>query len=68
MVGFAALTPALAADFGVTLPALRLPERDLLLLGSLVLLSVALALRVHRRRHSGEPPADAPDLRWWKNP
>jgi hypothetical protein len=66
--GLATMTPALAADFEVALPAVRLSERDLLLIGSLVVLSVALALRIHRRRHSVEPLADSPDLRWWKNP
>jgi len=43
------------------------PTQDVLLLGSLVLLSAALAMRIYRRHHADESMPDAPDLRWWKN-
>jgi hypothetical protein len=45
-----------------------LTPRDWLLIGSLVLLAVALALRL--LQHHGAPDAgpEAPDLRWWMNP
>lgn len=39
-----------------------------LLSASLALLAVALALRLMRLRSSGEPAAEGPDLRWWRNP
>ena len=49
------------------------PMRDWILMGSLVLLAVALALRLMRHRGKNEPLSDTPvtdvhDLRWWRNP
>jgi hypothetical protein len=49
-----------------------LPMRDWILMGSLVLLAVALALRLMRHRGKtspvGHPVTDVHDLRWWRNP
>ena len=62
MVGLCAVSPAFAAGFDPTLP-----PRELLLLAALALLSVALAMRVIRRREKPETEPEVPDMRWWKN-
>ncbi len=49
LLGCSAVTPVFAATFDGPVP-----PRDALLLGSLVLLAVALALRIVRRRHPVE--------------
>ena len=62
LVGIGAVSPAFAAGLDFTLP-----PRELLLSAALVLLSVALAMRLIRRREKPGTEPDAPDLRWWKN-
>jgi hypothetical protein len=64
-----AAPPALAAlpfEMPFTGPGLSL--RDWVLMGSLVLLAVALALRLMRHRGHDAPLTDTHDLRWWHNP
>ena len=63
LVGLSAVTPAMAATLDP-----RLPPRELLLSAAAVLLVIALALRIMRRREMSGPAPDGPDLRWWKNP
>ena len=74
-VAMAGLVAALAAmpafaQLPVEIPFVGqgLPVRDWILMGSLVLLAVALALRLMRRRGTSEPHAEEQDLRWWRNP
>jgi hypothetical protein len=67
LVGLANVTPAAAATLEVFNLPVASPTQDLLLLGSLALLSAALAMRIYRRHHTDEPMPDGPDLRWWKN-
>lgn len=45
-----------------------LPLRNWILVGSLVLLAVALALRLMRHRGTRDAMPEGPDLRWWRNP
>jgi hypothetical protein len=65
LIGLSVITPTFAATFDVPMP-----PRDWLLMGSLVLLAVAVALKLMRVRSAPEmgPDPDNPDLRWWKNP
>lgn len=68
LIGLSMVTPAFAAMIDVPLP-----PRDWLLMGSLVLLAVALAMRLLRSRAgSDDIPADVsldqPDMRWWIRP
>lgn len=63
LLGISMVTPAFAATLDVPLP-----PRDWLLVGSLVLLAVALALRLMRSRATADEAPDAPDLRWWMRP
>ena len=61
-----AVTTAFAAMFDPPFPI-----RDVILLGSLLLLGVALALRIGQRRQqrvNRTTQGTYPDLRWWKNP
>jgi hypothetical protein len=68
IAGLAAATPAFAAlPFELPFTASGLPMRDWILMGSLVLLAVALAIRLMRHRRSNEPLTDTTDLRWWRN-
>jgi len=60
-------TPAFAARFPFGLDT-ALTQRDWLLVGSLVLLAVALALRLMQHRGAPDAGPQAPDLRWWMNP
>ena len=64
LLGLPAVTPVFAAtgDDPIT-------PRGMLLIGSLALLGLGLALKALSMRDDGRhaPPADAPDLRWWKN-
>ncbi len=65
--GAAGGSPAVAATLdALTLDVLPQPTRDLLLLGALVLLAAALAMRIYHRRHASDPAPEGPDLRWWK--
>lgn len=74
IVAAMAATPAFAAlPFEMPFVGQGLPMRDWILMGSLVLLAVALALRLMRHRGKSEPLSDTPvtdvhDLRWWRNP
>ena len=69
IAGFAASSPAFAAlPFELPFNESGLPMRDWILMGSLVLLAVALAIRLMRHRRSDEPLSDTQDLRWWRNP
>lgn len=63
LLGLSAITPAFAATFD---PAFA--PRDWLLVGSLVLLAVALAIRLMRGRRTPDVGLETPDLRWWRNP
>ena len=64
-----AAQPAFAAlPFEMPFTGPGLSVRDWVLMGSLVLLAVALALRLMRPRGRGEPLTDTQDLRWWHNP
>ena len=64
-----AASPAFAAlPFEMPFAASGLPMRDWILMGSLVLLAVALAIRLMRHRRGSEPVSDSDDLRWWRNP
>jgi hypothetical protein len=57
-----AATPAFAATFDAP-PA----AREMILVGSLLLLGVALAMRIGQRwQHTHRTP-EGPDLRWWRN-
>jgi hypothetical protein len=67
LLALANATPVAAATFEMLNLPVTPATRELLLLGSLALLSAALALRIYRRHHAEEPMYDAPDLRWWKN-
>lgn len=63
LIGLSAVTPAFAATLDVPLP-----PRDWLLMGSLVLLAVALALRLMRSRAAADDTPEHPDMRWWIKP
>jgi hypothetical protein len=65
VLGLAEATPALAVTLDV-LDISTQPTSELLLLGSLVLLSAALAMRIYRRRHADDSQPEGPDLRWWR--
>ena len=60
LIGLSLVTPTFAATFDTPLP-----PRDWLLMGSLVLLAVALAMRLMRSRGDPEMGPEAPDMRWW---
>jgi uncharacterized membrane protein YfcA len=66
LLGLCAITPAFAATLTEALP-----PREWLLLGLVVLLVLALALRLMKRRTELETGPDTPDLppdlRWWRN-
>jgi len=77
----AALPGALVAGSALAAPAVTtafaamfdppFPMREVILLGSLLLLSAALALRIGQRHHhraNRTTQGAYPDLRWWKNP
>ena len=69
LVAALSATPALAAlPFEMPFAGNGLPLRDWILMGFLVLLAVALALRLLRHRGASEPLADDADLRWWRKP
>ena len=69
IAGFGAASPAFAAlPFELPFSASGLPMRDWILMGSLVVLAVALAIRLMRHRRTEEPLTDAHDMRWWRNP
>lgn len=60
-------TSALAETIEVFDLPIQTTPREYLLIGSLVLLGVALAARIYRRRHTEDPMPEGPDLRWWRN-
>lgn len=60
LMGLSLVTPVFAATLDVPLP-----PREWLLMGSLVLLAVALALRLMRSRAMPDDTPDQPDMRWW---
>ena len=65
LLGLAFVTPVFAA----TLDGQASP-RNILLVGSLVLLAISLALKLKGRRHNlnaGAAGSEPPDLRWWLN-
>ena len=69
IAGLAAASPAFAAlPFDLPFTASGLPMRDWVLIGSLVLLAIALAIRLMRHRDRNEPLSDTQDMRWWRNP
>lgn len=71
-VALATATPALAAPVEFNWPHINLTwppsTPDMLLIGSGVVLILALGFAL-TGRHTRTPPApQGPDLRWWKNP
>ena len=67
VTGLVLASPAFALSFTPdTLTSL--PVRDWVLMGSLVLLAIAIALRLMRRGARPDMPSDTPDMRWWRNP
>jgi hypothetical protein len=64
LLGLAGVTPVFAATLDE-----QLNPRNLILVGSLVLLGIGIALKVMERRRGGSAAgSDDPDLRWWLNP
>jgi hypothetical protein len=66
LLGLCVVTPTFAASFAFD----TLPMRDWILMASLVLLAVALAVKLMRRRGAVDDVPDElePDLRWWRKP
>jgi hypothetical protein len=70
----AALLAALPLALGAATPAwaapldLPVPSRELILLASLLLLTIALAARIMQRHSRDDQATEGPDMRWWKNP
>jgi hypothetical protein len=67
ITGLALASPASALSLTPASLA-ALPTRDWLLMGALVVLAVAIAVRLMRRDTSTDGRTDAHDLRWWRNP
>ena len=72
-VGFALSTPALAAPIDIHWPEITFTwppsPPDMLLIGSGIVLVLALGFAITRSSLRKEPPAPShEDLRWWKNP
>lgn len=63
-------TPALAAPLDLHWPQLHWPPSppDVLLIGSGVVLVLALAFALTRRPPRTSRAPEGSDLRWWKNP
>lgn len=69
IAGLAAASPAFAAlPFEMPFTGTGMPMRDWILMGSLMLLAVAVAIKLLRGREMNEPMTDAEDMRWWRNP
>jgi len=66
ITGLVLASPAFALSFTPDSLA-SLPMRDWVLVGSLVLLAVAVALRLMRRGATPDMPSDRPDMRWWRD-
>ena len=62
--------PALAAPLDLHWPQLHWPPSppDMLLIGSGVVLILALGFALMRRPTRAPHVQEGPDLRWWKNP
>ncbi len=67
VAGSALAAPAVTTAFAAMFDP-PFPMREVILLGSLLLLSAALALRIGQRRQNRTTQGTYPDLRWWKNP
>jgi hypothetical protein len=65
-IAAAALLTAAPSAFAAAFTS-PLPPRDMLLIGSIGLLLVAVVVRVARHRTRPELMPPGPDLRWWKN-
>ena len=65
VTGLVLASPAFALSFTPDSLA-SLPLRDWVLMGSLVLLAIAVALRLMRRGATPDMPSDTPDMRWWR--
>jgi len=66
VTGLVLASPASALSFTPASLA-SLPMRDWILMGSLVVLAVAIALRLMRRGSASDAPSDTHDMRWWRN-
>ena len=66
ITGLVLASPAFALSFTPDSLA-SVPTRDWVLVGSLVLLAVAVALRLMRRGATPDMPSDTPDMRWWRD-
>lgn len=64
LLALPAVTPVFAATGEIPIT-----PRGALLIGSLALLGLGVALKARAMRDDrrNAPPADAPDLRWWRN-
>ena len=69
-LALSAAPPALAAPLDFHWPQLHWPPSppDLLLIGSGVVLVIALGFALMRRPTRTPHTQEGPDLRWWKNP
>ena len=65
VTGLVLASPASALSFTPASLA-SLPMREWILMGSLVLLAIAVALRLMRRGATPDMPSDTPDMRWWR--
>ena len=67
VTGLVLASPAFALSFTPASLA-SLPMRDWVLMGSLVVLAVAIAMWLMRRGSTPDVPSDTNDMRWWRNP
>ncbi len=69
-LALSAATPAMAAPIDLHWPQLQWPPSppDMLLIGSGIVLVLALAFALIRRPSRPSRAPEGPDLRWWKNP
>jgi hypothetical protein len=63
LIGVAGITPVFAATIDE-----QLTPRNLILLGSLLVLGVGIAMKAMQRRRGVDGEPDDPDMRWWLNP
>jgi hypothetical protein len=64
LAGPALAAPLFAARFDITTSG----AGDVMLLGSIALLVIAVVAKIVGDHPYGEPPPTGPDLRWWKRP